>query len=126
MADDDGDGLSEVDKGTILMLCLSLGLAVFAGFWFGCKWYRKKHGKPVETRTARPRLKQTFSRFSQVDEELTMHHITEEDTEILQSYSGTQEQHKEHTVHMEMKTSPVLATRASSETKKKPYLETDI
>ncbi|XP_053378263.1 uncharacterized protein LOC128548024 isoform X2 [Mercenaria mercenaria] len=117
MADEYGDGFNPVDQGTVLMLCLSVGLAVLAALWFGCRWYKKKY-KTVKPRIGRRRLKQTFSRFSQVDEELTMHHVTEHDAEILQRYSV----HEPAETH----SSPATNVRTATNEKKKPYLETDI
>lgn len=143
-----GGGLSPVHQGTILMFCLTLGLGLAAILWYVCRWYRKQ--KPREQKSGvRRRLKQTFSRFSQVDEELTMHSLDDFDQEMLQNYGQPQQQQVEQVVHPSpagvntchassvlvkdtvrliehSADSPVLTRVTMTSTPEKPYLETDM
>lgn len=127
------------------MFCLTLGLGIAAILWYVCRWYFKQ---PVKEQRGgvRHKLKQTFSRFSQVDEELTMHQIDDHDEEILQTFSApTQGEYNVQAVSAgvgghgatsavsdyvrleEHSTgSPVLTRVTITSTPNKPYLETDI
>ncbi|XP_052244243.1 uncharacterized protein LOC127853616 isoform X1 [Dreissena polymorpha] len=75
---DSGTGIDHVDQGTIVMLTLTFVLGISVSFWFACNWYvkkRRKEAKDVtpsasEVPVEKTRVKQTFSRFSQVDEEV--------------------------------------------------------
>lgn len=62
------------DQGTVVMLTLAVLLSVCASLWFGCNWYRKRVQKhriqQQNVEAKKTKVKQTFSRFSQVDEEL--------------------------------------------------------
>ena len=58
------------DQGTIFMFSLLLVLIVGALTYFACVWYRKKKAKEAPKENNKPAVSKTFSRFSQVDEEL--------------------------------------------------------
>jgi len=66
--------MDQVDQGTVVMFTLAFLLAAAASMWFACNWYQKREktkreeeAKKLATKT---KVKQTFSRFSNVDEEL--------------------------------------------------------
>ncbi|KAH3727510.1 uncharacterized protein LOC127853616 isoform X2 [Dreissena polymorpha] len=117
---DSGTGIDHVDQGTIVMLTLTFVLGISVSFWFACNWYvkkRRKEAKDVtpsasEVPVEKTRVKQTFSRFSQVDEEVTMA-IDEDDEAIL----------KQAAIKASQKTNDISVPKQQNE---KKYLETDL
>ncbi|KAL4227052.1 hypothetical protein ACF0H5_015026 [Mactra antiquata] len=130
--------LSREDQGSVFMLCLGASLAIIATVYFLCRWHNKRTNKQVEAsrRAAtaaakKDRLKQTFSRFSQVDEELTMTHLDDDDLQLIKSCQSqsTTSINKEK-VAPQTGTSMAVASKTTTVTvtehSGKPYLETDI
>ena len=64
--------MDPVDQGTLAMLLFGGGMALIATLYFTVRWYYKRKSKSPATNNKfkKQRLKQTFSRFSAVDEEL--------------------------------------------------------
>lgn len=129
--------MDPVDQGTLAMLALAGLMAFAATIHFSVRWYKKKQSKAPKIR--KQRLKKTFSRFSQVDEELTVHVFHEpkaSDRDLIQSYCepdghGTPTMAPNiQTVSLEvdMKTpSPQISqSRVTSQAARPSYLETDL
>ena len=60
--------MDPVDQGTLCMLLLGLLMTLVATMYFTIRWIGKKRENAAPQK--KPDLKRTFSRFSQVDEEL--------------------------------------------------------
>ena len=64
--------MDPVDQGTLAMLLFGGAMALVATLYFTVRWYYKRKSKfsPTTQKYKKQRLRQTFSRFSAVDEEL--------------------------------------------------------
>lgn len=129
--------MDPVDQGTLVMLTLAGLMALAATVYFTLRWYHKKQTKAPKTR--RPKLKKTFSRFSQVDEELTVHVFhepTASDRDLIQSYCESDGHEtpttapKLHTISMDvdmkMSSPPASLSHETSHAARPSYLETDL